>query len=248
MNLTTGIGYETAKNIVSMGGTVVLACRFIDKAQLAREEIVRTTNCRKENVIVLKLDLSLLSSVRQFADDFRALKLPLHALINNAGVMMSSRQLTPDGFEKDFMVNYLGHFLLTNLLLPELELTNGRVVNVSSSMHKLKTRFEFDNVMAEKSFSLFGTYAQSKLAMILFTGELQRRLEYIICDIVLLFLVYCITGDLFNLEISRSKMSLKMIKLTRNIFTVGCAPRGLGSPVTPCTQAACIQRSHVTCT
>jgi NAD(P)-dependent dehydrogenase (short-subunit alcohol dehydrogenase family) len=172
-------------NIVSMGGKVVLACRDIQKAQLAREEIVRTTNCRKENVIVLKLDLSLLSSIRQFVDEFRALKVPLHALINNAGVMMSSRQLTADGLEKDFMVNYLGHFLLTNLLLPELELTNGRVVNVSSSMHKLKTHFDFENVMAEKSFSLFGTYAQSKLAMILFTGELQRRLEYMMHDIVL---------------------------------------------------------------
>jgi NAD(P)-dependent dehydrogenase (short-subunit alcohol dehydrogenase family) len=180
--LTTGIGYETAINIASMGGTVVLACRDIHKAQLAREEIVRTTNCRKENVIVLKLDLSFLSSIRQFVDEFRALKLPLHALINNAGVMLSSRQLTADGLEKDFMVNYLGHFLLTNLLLPELELTNGRVVNVSSSMHKLKTRFDFDNVMAEKSFSLFGTYAQSKLAMILFTRELQRRLGCMIRD------------------------------------------------------------------
>jgi NAD(P)-dependent dehydrogenase (short-subunit alcohol dehydrogenase family) len=183
--LTTGIGFETAMNIVSMGGKVVLACRDIQKAQLAREEIVRTTNCRKENVIVLKLDLSLLSSIRQFVDEFLALKVPLNALINNAGVMMSSRQLTADGLEKDFMVNYLGHFLLTNLLLPELELTNGRVVNVSSSMHKLKTRFDFENVMAEKSFSLFGTYAQSKLAMILFTGELQRRLEYMMHDIVL---------------------------------------------------------------
>lgn len=88
---------------------------------------------------------------------------------------MSQRHLTEEGFERVFVVNYLGHFLLTNLLLPELERSNGRVVNVASTMHKLLTHYDFDNIMSDKSFSLFGTYAQSKLAMMLFTTELQRR-------------------------------------------------------------------------
>ena len=170
-----GLGFETAKHIVAMGGTVILACRSIEKAQVARDLIIEQTKCQKGKIIVMQLDLSVTSSVRQFAVDFQALNLPLHALINNAGVMMSQRHLTEEGFERVFVVNYLGHFLLTNLLLPELERSNGRVVNVASTMHKLLTHYDFDNIMSDKSFSLFGTYAQSKLAMMLFTTELQRR-------------------------------------------------------------------------
>jgi NAD(P)-dependent dehydrogenase (short-subunit alcohol dehydrogenase family) len=170
-----GIGYETAKHIVAMGGTVILACRSVEKGEVAKERIQRITKCNKGSVIVMHLDLSVLSSVREFAEIFRAMRLPLHVLINNAGIMLSNRHVTEDGFEKVFSVNYLGHFLLTNMLLPELEKVNGRVVNVASTMHKLIRAFNFDNVMAEKGFSLFGTYGQSKLAIILFTKELQKR-------------------------------------------------------------------------
>ena len=152
-----------------MGGTVVLACRSVEKGELAKERIQRITKCNKGSVIVMRLDLSVLSSVREFAANFQAMRLPLHVLINNAGIMLSNRHLTEDGFEKVFSVNYLSHFLLTNLLLPELEKSNGRVVNIASTMHKLISAFDFNNIMAEKGFSLFGTYGQSKLAMILFT-------------------------------------------------------------------------------
>ena len=169
-----------------MGGTVILACRSTEKAQIAKDLIIEQIKCQKGKIIVMQLDLSVTSSIRQFAVDFQALNLPLHALINNAGVMMSEKHLTEEGFEKVFMVNYLGHFLLTNLLLPELEKNNGRVVNVASTMHKLLNHYDFDNIMADKSFSLFGTYAQSKLAMILFTTELQRR-----CDVIK-HIIYCV--------------------------------------------------------
>ena len=172
---TLGIGYETAKSIASMGGTVVLACRSIERANKSREQIIKLTKCKPMKIIVLHLDLSCFNSVRSFVKEFLALKMPLHVLINNAGVMMCNRELVENGLERVFTVNHLSHFLLTNLLLSELEKTNGRIINVASAMHKLLNYFDFDNVMAERSYSLFGTYAQSKLAMILSTMELQRR-------------------------------------------------------------------------
>ena len=171
----TGLGYETALRIVSMGGTVVLACRSMDRAKEAKEKILSFTKCAPTKVYVLKLDLCGFDSVRKFMKEFRALKVPLHGLINNAGVMMSDRCLTQDGFEMVFTANHLSHFLLTNLLLPELEKNEGRIVNVTSCLHKSAKRFDFDDVMSERNYSLFGTYAQSKLANILFTVGLQKR-------------------------------------------------------------------------
>lgn len=88
---------------------------------------------------------------------------------------MPERVLTQDGFETVFTANHLSHFLLTNLLLPQLEKTSGRVINVTSTLHKSLTSFNFDDVMSVKNYSLFGTYSQSKLANILFTTELQKR-------------------------------------------------------------------------
>ena len=171
----TGLGYETALRIVSMGGTVILACRSMDRAKEAKDKILAFTKCAPTKVYVLKLDLCGFDSVRKFMKEFRALKIPLHGLINNAGVMMSERSLTQDGFEMVFTANHLSHFLLTNLLLPELEKTEGRIVNVTSCLHKSVKRFNFDDVMSEHNYSLFGTYSQSKLANILFTFGLQKR-------------------------------------------------------------------------
>ena len=171
----TGIGFETAKQLVEMGATVILACRTPDKAREAKDLILSQTKCPVTRVIVIKLDLCGFDSVRKFVKEFRALGLPLNGLINNAGVMMQERSLTQDGFETVFTANHLSHFLLTNLLLPELEKSNGRVVNLTSALHKNAKRFIFEDVMSEKNYSLFGTYSQSKLANILFTFELQRR-------------------------------------------------------------------------
>jgi sulfur transfer complex TusBCD TusB component (DsrH family) len=171
----TGLGFETAKHIVLMGGTVILACRSVVKAALAKDSILHTTKCAPTKVVVIKLDLCGFDSVRKFVKEFRSLSLPLNGLINNAGVMMPERVLTQDGFETVFTANHLSHFLLTNLLLSELEKTSGRVINVTSTLHKSLTSFNFDDVMSVKNYSLFGTYSQSKLANILFTTELQKR-------------------------------------------------------------------------
>ena len=148
----TGIGYETARSIVAMGGTVVLACRSVDRAKEAKERILSSTRCSSTKVHVLKLDLCGFDSVRKFVKEFKALNIPLHCLINNAGVMMQVRNLTQDGFEMVFTANHLSHFLLTNLLLPELEKTAGRIVNVTSSLHKTVDKFNFDDVMSERSY------------------------------------------------------------------------------------------------
>ena len=171
----TGLGFETAKHIVAMGGIVILACRSPEKGKAAKDLILSSIKCSPTKVFALKLDLCGFDSVRKFVKEFKALGQPLHGLINNAGVMNRDRSLTQDGFEMVFTANHLSHFLLTNLLLPELEKTNGRVVNVTSTLHKTLRSFNFGDVMSERSYSLFGTYAQSKLANLLFTSELQKR-------------------------------------------------------------------------
>jgi NAD(P)-dependent dehydrogenase (short-subunit alcohol dehydrogenase family) len=171
----TGLGFETALQIVTMGGTVILACRSVDKGKSAQKRIIQDTKCSPTKVFVLKLDLCGFDSIRKFIEEFRSLSIPLHGLINNAGVMLQDRNLTEDGFETVFTANHLSHFLLTNLLLPELEKTNGRVINVTSCLHKSITKFNFEDVMSERNYSLFGTYSQSKLANVMFTVELQKR-------------------------------------------------------------------------
>jgi NAD(P)-dependent dehydrogenase (short-subunit alcohol dehydrogenase family) len=179
----TGLGFETTKEIVRMGGVVVMACRSMDKATAAREVILKETDCKPFQLILLELDLNSFASVRRFASDFDKLGLPLHCLINNAGLMMSERNVTPDGLEMVFTANHLSAFLLTSLLIPSLEegarkyKAHSRIVNVSSSLHRISKAFNFDDVMSEKKYELFATYGMSKLANILFTFELQRRLS-----------------------------------------------------------------------
>jgi retinol dehydrogenase-13 len=165
-----------------MGAIVIMACRSLEKAKIARDAILNEVNCDPSQLIILPLDLNSFSSVRSFVSDFEKLKLPLHCLINNAGLMMSERSETPEGFEMVMTANHLSAFLLTSLLIPALEAgakkfkVYSRVVNVSSSLHQIPKKFDFHDIMSEKRFELFYTYGQSKLANILFTLELQRRL------------------------------------------------------------------------
>ncbi|XP_017107883.2 retinol dehydrogenase 12-like [Drosophila bipectinata] len=170
-----GIGKETVLEIAKRGGTVIMACRNIEKANQAREEIVSATN--NPNVCVRKLDLGSMDSIRQFAEGFKKEKDNLHVLINNAGVMGLPRTLTKDGFEMQMGINHMGHFLLTHLLLDVLKKTApSRIVNVSSVSHERGT-IKMDDLNSEKSYSRFGAYEQSKLANVLFTRELAKRLE-----------------------------------------------------------------------
>ncbi|KAH8325219.1 hypothetical protein KR074_012217 [Drosophila pseudoananassae] len=171
----TGIGKETALEIAKRGGTVYMACRDLNRSEEVRVEI--ETISRNSNVFVRELDLSSLDSIRQFAEGFKKEQDKLHVLINNAGVMHTPKTLTKDGFELQLGVNHIGHFLLTHLLLDVLKKTApSRIVNVSSVSHERGT-IKMDDLNSEKSYSRFGAYEQSKLANVLFTRELAKRLE-----------------------------------------------------------------------
>ena len=170
----SGLGFETARALARSGADVLIACRDPERADAAVARL-RAGNPRGE-VEAMALDLASLASVRAFASAFLGRQLPLHGLVNNAGVMALPRRETVDGFEMQLGTNHLGHFALTGLLLEPLLATPGsRIVNVSSTMHKLG-RMRWDDLHGERSYGKWSAYGQSKLANLLFTYELQRRL------------------------------------------------------------------------
>ncbi|KAH8373051.1 hypothetical protein KR009_011199 [Drosophila setifemur] len=169
----TGIGKETVRELARRGATVYMACRNMKKCEEAK--IVFET--KNQLVYCRQCDLASQESIRHFVDAFKLEQEELHILINNAGVMRCPRYLTIDGIELQLGVNHMGHFLLTNLLLDHLKKTApSRIVNVSSLAH---TRGEINtgDLNSEKSYDESKAYAQSKLANIMFTRELARRLE-----------------------------------------------------------------------
>lgn len=171
----SGIGFETAAAFAARGASVVLACRSLSKAADAIERIRARSAGSKLRFI--ELDLASLASIERFAAAFRTEYGRLDLLINNAGVMMPPHGSTRDGFELQFGCNHLGHFALTGQLLPMLDATKGsRVVTVSSIMHR-SGKIDFANLNAESGYDARAAYAQSKLANLLFTRELQRRLS-----------------------------------------------------------------------
>ncbi|NXJ33196.1 RDH12 dehydrogenase, partial [Ciconia maguari] len=179
----TGIGKETARDLARRG-KVIVACRDIAKAEAAASEIRAETG--NQQVIVKKLDLADTKSIREFAEKFLAGTVcllflaeekELHILINNAGVMLCPYSKTADGFEMHLGVNHLGHFLLTFLLLERLKQSApARIVNVSSLAHH-GGRIRFHDLHGEKSYNRGLAYCHSKLANVLFTRELARRLQ-----------------------------------------------------------------------
>ncbi len=171
----SGLGYEAAAALAAKGAHVVLACRSESRSQEAKAKIESAHP--DASLESLPLDLASLASVRDFAKAFLDRHDALHALVNNAGVMAIPRRDTADGFEMQIGTNHLGHFALTGLLLGRLLATEGaRVVNVSSTAHRMG-RIDFDDLHGERRYSSWGAYGQSKLANLLFTYELQRRLE-----------------------------------------------------------------------
>lgn len=170
----SGIGYEAAKVLAGKGAQTILACRSHEKADTALREIRAAHPAA--TVEVIELDLASLASIRAFADTVHARFQSLHILLNNAGVMALPYRRTVDGFEMQFGTNHLGHFALTGLLLDRLLATpQSRVVTVSSGLHQIgKMRFADPN--AERGYQRWLAYGQSKLANLLFTYELQRRL------------------------------------------------------------------------
>jgi len=173
----TGLGYETASALASHGARVILAVRHLDKGKAAADLIARRSP--GADVAVQELDLTSLASVRAAAEELRANQDRIDLLINNAGVMMTPEETTKDGFELQFGTNHLGHFALTGLLIDRLLDTPGsRVVTVSSMGHRLFARagIRFDDLQWERGYSRTGAYGQAKLANLMFTYELQRRL------------------------------------------------------------------------
>jgi NAD(P)-dependent dehydrogenase (short-subunit alcohol dehydrogenase family) len=171
----TGIGYHTAAVLAYRGAHVVLAVRNLEKGNAALSRIVAARP--GADVTLQALDLTSLDSVHTAADALRSAYPRIDLLINNAGVMLTPKQVTKDGFELQFGTNHLGHFALTGLLLDHLLPVRGsRVVTVSSMGHRLRAAIHFDDLQWERSYNRGAAYGQSKLANLLFTYELQRRL------------------------------------------------------------------------
>jgi NAD(P)-dependent dehydrogenase (short-subunit alcohol dehydrogenase family) len=169
----SGIGFEAARVLAERGATVVLACRSQERAKSAVERIRPRDGAQ---VATVRLDLASLASVRQAAKDLHERYERLDLLINNAGLMMPPYGRTEDGFELQFGTNHLGHFALTGLLLDlMLAVPKSRVVTVSSNGHRMG-RIDFGNLQWERGYNRAGSYGRSKLANLLFTYELQRRL------------------------------------------------------------------------
>src|SRR3989441_5794691 len=171
----SGIGKGTALGLARLGGTVVMACRSATRGEAARQDVVRDSG--NSSVYLEIVDLASEESTRSFAEEFQRKYPRLDVLINNAGVYTAHREVTPDGLERTFEVNYLSGFLLTHLLLDLLKNSApSRIVNVSSSAHG-PSAIHFDDLQGERRYSGYRAYGQSKLAQILFTRELARRLE-----------------------------------------------------------------------
>jgi NAD(P)-dependent dehydrogenase (short-subunit alcohol dehydrogenase family) len=171
----SGLGLVTARELARKGALVVLACRNLDKGRAALAEVEGAASGPDPKLE--ELDLASLSSVRSFAERFKASNDHLDLLINNAGVMASPRRYTADGFELHFGTNHLGHFALTGLLLPLMEgREDARVVTLSSNAHKTVRHIAFDNLNGDRRYFRWNAYGQSKLANLLFALELDRRL------------------------------------------------------------------------
>ena len=171
----SGIGFETTLGLAKMGAEIIMVCRNPEKGKEALEEIKSKSG--NTNIHLMITDFASLESVRKLAKDFADKYQRLDVLVNNAGFVADKRRLTVDGYESTFAVNYLAPFLLTNLLLPILKKSGkARIVNVASDAHKMG-HIDFDDLMSEKNQSMINVYGNSKIAVILFTSELARRLE-----------------------------------------------------------------------
>jgi len=173
----SGLGYESVKAFAMKGAEVIMASRSLENGEQAREEILEDIS--KGHIKVMQLDLGDLESVKSFAEGFKKEYKRLDVLLNNAGIMMNPYFKTKDGFEAQFGINHLGHFALTGLLFDLLLKTKGsRIVNVSSGAHK-SGKMDFTNLQFEngEGYGPMKAYGRSKLSNLLFTYELQRKLE-----------------------------------------------------------------------
>ncbi|MFX1604163.1 MAG: SDR family oxidoreductase [Promethearchaeota archaeon] len=171
----SGIGEATAKGLAALGAEIIMVCRSKDRGEAAKRGIVKDT--RNDRVSLMVTDLSLQAQVRGLAQEIEDRYKAVHVLVNNAGTYRTVRSTTVEGMETTFAVNYLAPFLLTNLLLDRLKAgAPSRIVNVAGAYHR-KATMDFDDLMSENDYTGSKANNRSKLALVLFTYELSRRLE-----------------------------------------------------------------------
>jgi NAD(P)-dependent dehydrogenase (short-subunit alcohol dehydrogenase family) len=170
-----GIGKATALGLANIGATVAMVCRSQERGEAALTEIKEQSS--SDHISLLVADLASQAEIRRLAENFKGHHSALHVLVNNAGIIPRRRELTVDGFETQFAVNHLAPFLLTNLLLDILKASApARIVTVASDMHRGAT-INFDDLQSEGSYRPLRVYSRTKLANVLFTYELARRLQ-----------------------------------------------------------------------
>lgn len=209
---TSGIGAETARVLAKRGARVVLPARSLKAAEEAKARIV--SEFPHTDIILMVLDLSSLNSVRNFVADFESLNLPLNLLINNAGKFSHHHDISEDGIEMTFATNYLGHFLLTKLLLKMMIETalvtgvQGRIVNVSSSIHSWfsgdSIRYLGQITRNQRNYDATRAYALSKLANVLHTKELALRLKQMNANVT----VNCVHPGIVRTRLTRDTEGL----------------------------------------
>jgi NAD(P)-dependent dehydrogenase (short-subunit alcohol dehydrogenase family) len=171
---TSGIGRETARGLAKLGATIVFTTRDDSKGEKTKKMLIKSTH--NKNIDVLKCDLASFESIRNCCKKFKLKYDSLHVLINNAAILDFKRRVSKDGVENMFATNYLGPFLMTNLLLNVLKNSNhSRIINVTSGLHK--GTINFDDIEFKQNFSGYEVYSQSKLGLILFTRFLAKKLE-----------------------------------------------------------------------
>lgn len=178
----TGLGYETALELAKTSARVILAGRNEQKLSEARARITALVPSAQLDIAVV--DLNSIEAIKSFAEGFVQSGKPLDVLINNAGIMFPPPSRTVDGYEAQFGVNFIGHYVLTALLFPVLKKSkHGRVVTLSSMAHR-NGKIDFGNLKLEKPFDKFREYGQSKVADLIFSIELQRRIDASGLDVV----------------------------------------------------------------
>ncbi len=169
-----GIGRATALGLAQKGAHVVMICRSAERGRAAQQEIIAQSG--NQQVDLLLADLSVQAEIRRVAAEFKQRYSRLDVLVNNAGAIFTTRQESADGLELTFALNHLGYFLLTQELLPLLLASApARIINVASGAH-YSGQINFDDLQLRQGYAAFKAYAQSKLANVLFTNELARRL------------------------------------------------------------------------
>ncbi|GAB1601397.1 retinol dehydrogenase 13-like [Argonauta hians] len=172
---TSGMGKAAAADFATRGARVIMACRDIAAGEKLAKRLQKSAD--NSNVKALHCDLSSFESVRKFAEEFKECETQLHILVNNAGVMMCPKTLSADKFEMQFAVNYLGHFLLTHLLLDTMKASApARIVNITAHAHQLGT-VDFDDINHDRDYNPGHAYAQSKLAVAMFTKTMAKYLQ-----------------------------------------------------------------------